>query len=77
MNQDLVAFFPDLRDTQLPEKEFMYGIVSTVMPEAVRELVASGMKNRTPFAQDDKSHLVEIVEEFKDQILNLYSMKSK
>ena len=32
VNQDLVAFFPDLRDTQLPEKEFMYGIVSTVMP---------------------------------------------
>ena len=46
------------------------------MPNAVRELVASAMKNRIPWAQDDKSHLIEIVGELKEEVLNLYKMKS-
>ena len=55
-----MAFFPDLKDIQFPEKEFIYDILSTLKPDAVRELVATGMKNRSPLAQDDKGDLVEI-----------------
>ena len=41
-----MIYFPDMKETQFPEKVFMYGILSTLKPDAVRELVASGMKNR-------------------------------
>ena len=47
------------------------------MPDAVRELVATGVKNRSPLEQDDKGNLIEVTEELKDAILSLYSMKSK
>ena len=26
-NHDLLFYFPDLKDNQLPEKDFMYGII--------------------------------------------------
>ena len=46
-------------------------------PEAIRELIADGMKNRSPSSQEDKSDLIEVTKDLKDAILNLYSMKSK
>ena len=66
-----------MKDTRFPEKEFMYGILSTLKPDAVRELVASGMKNRWPAAQDDHGDLVEVSGELQHAVMNLFSIKSK
>ena len=76
-NHDLLFYFPDLKDNQLPEKDFMYGIIWTLLPDAVRELIAGCVKNRSPVEQDDKADLVEISEELKDSILSMFTMKSK
>ena len=76
-NDDLMAFFPDLKELQLPEKEFMYGILCTLRPDSVRELIATGVKNRSPTVQEDKGDLIEITKELKDSIMDLYSLKSK
>ena len=72
-----MAYFPDMKDSQLPEKEFMFGILSTLNPDAVRKLVAAGMKNRRADVQDDHGDLVEVCGELKDAVLDLYTMKSK
>ena len=76
-NPDLLDYFPDFKDTQLPEKEFLYGILCSLNPDVVRELVATGVKNRSPLKQEDKSELIEVTKNLKDSILSLYSMKSK
>ena len=76
-NPDLLVYFPDLKDCQLPEKDFMYGVIWILSPDVVRELVAEWVKNRSPVVLDDKGDLVEISEELKDSILNLFTMKSK
>ena len=49
-----------MKETQFPEKEFMYGILSKLKPDAVRELVASWMKNSWSATQDDHDDLVEV-----------------
>ena len=76
-NEVLFAYFPDLKESQFPEKEYMYGVISTIKPDAVRELVAEGMKSRWPVAQDDHSDLVEVSGDLKHAITNLFSIKSK
>ena len=76
-NQELLCYFPDYKPSQLPEKEYMYAILSTLMPEAVRKLVAESLKKRSPASQDDKDGLVEMIPELQQQITQLYSMKSK
>ena len=55
----------------------MYAKLSSIKPDAVRELIATGMKNRSQFDQDDKRDLMEITKEFKHSVVNLFSMKSK
>ena len=76
-NQTLLAYFPDLKPSQLPEKEFLYGVLCTLMPNSVRKLVADGIKKRAPVFKDDTDNLVEITKELKELLCNLYSMKSK
>ena len=55
-----MIYFPDMKESQFQEKEFMYGILSTLKPDEVRELLASEMKNHWPAARDDHGGLVEI-----------------
>ena len=76
-NNNLMAYFPYMKDSQFPEKEFMFGILSTLNPDAVRELVTAGMKNRRIDVQDDHGDLVEVCGELKDTVPDLYTMKSK
>ena len=77
MNSSLLAYFPDFKDCQLSEKDFMYGIIWTLSPDAVREMVAEWVKNSSPVMKDDKVDLVEISKELKESILNLFAVKSK
>ena len=72
-----MVYFPDLEDNQLPEKEFMYGVLSTLHPDAVRDMVAEGMKKRAPIMEEDNGELVEVWGELKDSINCLFEMKSK
>ena len=55
----------------------MYGILSTLKPDAVRELEASGMKNRWSAAQDNHGDLVEVSGELQHAVMNPFSIKSK
>ena len=47
------------------------------MPYELREMIAQRMKSRSPLGQEDKNDLIEVSNELKDAIENLYEMKSK
>ena len=76
-SQDLMAYFPDLWDLQVPEKEFLYGILCTIRPDGVREIIAAWVKNRSPVEKEDKGDLIEVTKDMKDSIMALFAMKSK
>ena len=76
-NDDLVKFLHDLKDRQLPEKEFLFGVLSTLMSDEVRMLLFEATKKRAPAKSEDYSNLIEISKEFAEQIDSLLSMKSK
>ena len=76
-NNDLIDYFPDLKPSQLPEKEFLYGILCTLRPDGVRQLVETGVKNRSLAAEENKDELIEVTVELKEAIMGLFSMKSK
>ena len=52
-----MMYFPNFKPSQFPEKELMYGILSTLKPDEVRQLVAQSLKDRAPKSQDDKRWL--------------------
>ena len=76
-NEDLLKFFHDFKPSQLPEKEFMYGVLSSIRPDGVRELVAQSVKLRSSSTQEENDDLIEVTCELKRDISQLFSMKSK
>ena len=76
-NNELMTFFPDLKDIQFLEKEFTYGILSSIKTDAVKEVVYIGIKNRGLSIQDDKGDLMKITQEYKVTMVNLFSINSK
>ena len=76
-NPDLLDYFPDYKKSQQPEKEFMFAVLSTLMPDEVRTLIASCLKERAPVSQDEKADMIEVTKELNNEIIRLYSMKSK
>ena len=76
-NADLVKFLPDLKDSQLPEKEFFFGVLNTLMPDEMRMLLADATKSRAPQNSEDNGDLIELNQEFVEKVDLLFSMKSK
>ena len=76
-NQDLMAYFSDQWDLQVPEKKFLYGILCTIRPDEVREIIAARVKNRSPVEKEDKGDLIKVTKDMKDSIMTLFAMKSK
>ena len=72
-----MMYFPNFKPSQFPEKEFMYGILSTLKPDEVKQLVAQSLKDRAPKSQDEKDDFVEVTKELYNSIQDLYFMKSK
>ena len=66
-----------MKDSQLPEKEFFFGVLSTLMPDGVRMLLFEATKKRAPANSEDQSNLIEVNKEFAESIDMLLSMKSK
>lgn len=52
-NKNLLKFFLDFKLSQLPEKDFMCGILSSVRLDEERELETQSVKVRSPVPQDD------------------------
>jgi hypothetical protein len=77
-NLDYVAdYFPDYTDSQLPERDFFYNVLSTLFPDKMKDLIAAARSNRASSNDPDKDELIEIDPVLKDNIISILSMPSK
>ena len=57
---ELLSHFPDLQDGELPDRELMWTIVSTLREDTIKELIQDVRKKRNVSAVEDKEELIEI-----------------
>ena len=62
-----MKYFPDIQEKELPDREFMWTILSTLREDAVKKLIEDARKKRSASNEEDKEELIEIDQE----ILNL------
>ena len=74
--QGLMIYFPDYTESQLPDREFMFAIISTVYPKSLRELVEKAREKRSLKEDADKDELIEIDPEVLNRIMSVLTMKS-
>ena len=76
-NDELMAYFPDYPDAQLPERDYMFAVISTVYPKASRKLIEQTRINRASECKEMDDDLIEINRELKDEIMRIISQKRK
>ena len=57
---ELNAYFLDYRDNELPEREFIWGVISTIRPEETTKLVSDARKSRGVKKEENQDELVEV-----------------
>ena len=72
---ELYKYFPDYTAGQLPNREFMYAVISTTYPKALRSLIEDSRKKRIETHEDDKDELIDIDGEFKNEIMGILTQK--
>ena len=75
--EDLKIYFTDLKVNELPEREFMWTVVSSIMPIALRNLVREAQKSLEKDYEEKDSDLVEIDPIIFEKIKETVCLKSK
>ena len=73
---DLMAYFPNYRDKQKPDRRFMFAILSTLRHEVLKDVVAGARKNRSIETEDKNENLIYIEESLLKEIINVMAHKS-
>ena len=73
---DLMAYFPDYLESQLPDRDYMFSIISTVYPKTLKEIISKARYNRAIVNEADDDELIEIDPSIKSLIMNVLEHKS-
>ena len=75
--EDLKQYFPDYDPPQFPEREFLFGVLSTLRENEMRQLVKEARDNRAIVNNENEDGLIEILPEIKEEIMSILPHKSK
>lgn len=73
---ELYEYFPSYGEQELPERGYLWMVISSVMPEETKELIQEARRNRGVRAKEDKD-LVKITPELKEEIFSVIAQKRK
>ena len=75
---DLLEYFPNFEETEHPDRSFMWALLSSMRPDACKQLLEDARKVRSSQAEESKDELIEINPNFLDNLLSIHVLaKSK
>ena len=74
---DLLIYFPDIKEGQTPDRDFIYKVLSTLRTEEMRGLVQSARKNRSIANKNEKEDLIEVHPDIRAELIGMLPMKIK
>ena len=72
----LSVYFPDYDEGALPERDYLWTIISSIMPDETKELIQSARKKRG-VSKEDSQQLVKLTTDMKEEIFGVFRQKSK
>ena len=76
-NEMLKQYFPNLTPNQLPNRDYMWNILSSVKPWATHSLIEHALKNRSVENEEEKEDLIEMAPEYVEKLMNVATYKIK
>ena len=68
---------PDYTDKELPERDFLFGIVGTLYNKELSDVVSKTYQHRKLHYKADEAELIEVTNEMMELINSVSSYKSK
>ena len=75
-NQTLMKYMPDYPDKQLPERDFFFGVLSTLYPKETEYLIKAAYKARKIHYKKNEDKMIEVTPDVKAAIDSIFSYKS-
>jgi hypothetical protein len=76
-NRTVMGYMLDYSGKELPDRDFLYGILATIYPDETKNLIEGCRKNRAIISKEDKGDLIEMTEEIEEEIMSLLAHPSK
>ena len=76
-NNELLKIFLDFIKNELPERDHIYGILTTLYEDEVKQLIANARKARDQAKPESREELVEFDPSILKEIESVIEMKSK
>ena len=67
-----MKYFPDYLDLQVPDRQFMYSIISSTFPNALKELIGDAKKKRSLIENNDNNEIIEMKPEIRETIMGVF-----
>ena len=74
---DLVLYFPDYTLKQYPDKGYLFSILEAIRGDELNRLIQEARKKRSIYEEPDINEFVEVTEEIKKEIEDVFTQKSK
>ena len=72
-----MEYFPDYSENIIPDRTFLFTILSTIWKAELKELIKKSQTNHAVQSEKDKEQMIEIRNDIKDEIFAILSKKSK
>ena len=66
---ELMKYFPDIEDDKLPDRWFMWTILSTLRGDACKKLIETARNARGSDSTDHKDELIEVDPDFLNTLM--------
>ena len=66
-SDEITVFFPDLKTGELPEREYLISVISTINPEATKTIISEAREKRSIFQTENEGNLVKVTREFREE----------
>lgn len=73
--EDVRDYFPDLKEKELPDREFMWNVLNTLKPVTTQTLINDSLKNRGLDNEENQEDMVEIAPEYLEKLMKIASQK--
>ena len=72
-----MKYMPDYKNSDFPERDFLFEILSTMYPHETYEMIKNAYKERHMHYEEGDSEMVEITQKIYDHIKDVLAYKSK
>ena len=74
---EICAYFPDIENAEMPDRQFFWSIIASVCPDATKRMIKVARDKRISGEEEDKDNLVEVHPETLNKISECASQKHK